>query len=428
MKHLIIIFLLFFFILKNYAQSPLFFAYSKLNDFLPIFDSKKTEIEIKKFEAKYKQSNEFLFYKKLLFGDFIYKKSNSKAALNAFFDALKLANNKSEHVFIVNYKIGMFYVEHDDLTSATTYFNKALLQRADTCHNNLDFKIMYQQGLINSYLDNFKTSISYYNKALNIASINGNAKQKAAMLNNIALNYLSIDDSSTAKKYFNNSLSIRLQNKDSIGIGQIYNNLGLFYYQYKFYKLALKYFNLGYAIRKNNSGLATSIIESQINIGKALFELHQYPQCNQIFNAALNESKKLKHLELERRVLEPLIEMNQNNKNYEKAFTYQSRYFLIKDSLYGLDKMQEIKNLSFQFEFNKQQQQDSLAYQKRDFENKKQLEVKEAKNKLLYYILAIIFLALCGCGYFLFKLYKSNLARKQANAVITSQKNELAEK
>lgn len=250
----------------------------------------------------------------------------------------------------------MFYIEHDDLTHAAQYFNRALLQRSDTCTSNLDFKIMYEQGLLNSYLNSFETSISYYNKALNIVEKNNKVRQKVAILNNLAINYLSINDSTKAIKYFYNSLMIRLQIKDSICTAQIYNNLAMFCYKYKFYKQALRFFSLGYGIRKNNGAQITGIIELQINIGKVFFELRKYPQYEKIFITALNKTKQLKNLELERRVLEPLIEISKNNKNYEKAFNYQNRYFFIKDSMYGLDKMQEIKNLNFQFEFNKQQQ------------------------------------------------------------------------
>ncbi len=410
------------------GQRSIFSDYLKINDSLQYFDTERLTNEIKKFETNFKTDSSLAFYSKILFGDFVSKKSNSHEALRAFIGAISLAKNQAEKLFLGYYKSGKFYLDNDDLSSATKYFNKALLNRSDTCHTNLDFKIYYEQGLINSYLDNNKTSILYYNKALKVAEKNHNTKQKAAMLNNLGLIYLEINDSILTKYYLYKSLEIRLEGNDSVYIGQSYNNIGMYFYKYEKYKEALTHFKRGYRMRKNNNAQVSALVESQINIGKSLFKLKQLNESVQIFNEAIIESKKIDNIELERRALEPLIEISEQSKQFEKAYNYQKRYFFIKDSLYGLDKIQELRSLTFQYDFSKKLQQDSLKYEKKDIERKKEIELKEEKNKLLNYVLIIIAIALCICGYFIYKLKKSNAERKSANALITKQKDEIFQK
>ena len=428
MKKIVVLYFILIVLSKGWSQSLAFKEYLKINDSLQYFDAERVSKEIKKFETKFKSDSSLFFYSKITFGDFLIKKTNEQEALKAYLDAIKLANKQPERLFLVYYKTGKFYLENNNLPAATTYFNKALLNRSDTNHTNLDFRIYYEQGLINNYLNNYKTAISYYTKALKVAEKNKSLKQKAAMLNNLGLMALETNDSAVAKEYLNNSLKIRLQGNDSVYIAQSYNNLGMFYYNYGYYKEALVNFKLGYTMRKDNGAPAGALVESQINIGKALYKLKQVKESVQIFNEAINKSKEINNIELERRALEPLIELSEKSKEYEKAYFYQKRYNFIKDSLYGADKIEDVKKLTFQYEFNKKLQQDSLKYERKDLERKKQIEVKEEKNKLLNYVLLIIVIALCVCAYFIFRLKKSNIERKKANVLITKQKDEIFQK
>ncbi|MDX2172515.1 MAG: tetratricopeptide repeat protein [Bacteroidota bacterium] len=428
MKKVVVISFILLILPKVKAQSLAFKEYLKINDSLQYFEAMRISKEIKKFENKFKEDSSLFFYRKILFGDFVNKKSNSQEALKSYFAAIDLANHNPEKLFLVYYKAGRFYFDNDNLSSATAYFNKALLSRTDTCHTNLDFRIYYEQGLINTYLDNSKTAIEYYNKALKIAERNKSNKQRAAAFNNLGLIFIKINDSVSSKQCFVNSLKLRLRDGDSIYIAQSYNNIGAFYYNFKNYNEALTHYKLGYAMRKNNNAPPGALVESQINIGKALYKLNQFNESLQIFNLAIKQSKEINNIELERRVLEPLIEMSEKSKEYEKAYFYQKRYNFIKDSLYGVNKIEDVKKLTFQYEFSKKLQQDSLKYEKKDLERKKQIEIREEKNKLLNYVLLIIVIALGVCTYFIFKLKKSNSQRKHANLLISKQKDEIEQK
>lgn len=428
MKKIVVIFFILLLLPKIKAQSILFKEYLKINDSLQYFDSKRISLEIKKFESKYKGHDGLFFYRKILFADFVNKKSNSQEALKSYFVAIDLANNSPEKLFLAYYKIGRFYLDNDNLSFATNYFNKALLNRTDTCYTNLDFRVYYEQGLINTYLDNSKTAINYYNKALKIAERNKSNKQRAAAFNNLGLVFVKLGDSVSSKQCFISSLKLRLLDGDSIYIAQIYNNFGAFYYNFKNYGEALTYYRLGYSIRKNNKAPTGALVESQINIGKALYKLNKFDESLKIFNLAIKQSKEINNIELERRALEPLIEMSEKSKEYEKAYFFQKRYNFIKDSLYGVNKIEEVKKLTFQYEFSKKLQQDSLKYERKDLERKRQIELKEEKNKLLNYVLLVIIIALGVCTYFIFKLKKSNIERKRANLLITKQKDEIFQK
>lgn len=410
------------------AQSNIYKSYLNLSDSLKLITEQKFIERVNLFNADYKGHKRFAFYNMLLLGDLKLKQESLKAAIEYYLMAAEQVSKENEDKYLVNYKIGSIHLLKDNLTLAATYYNKALLVKQNAFTTKLDFMLLFEMGLINSYLDNNKKSIEFYLRALNTAKENKWLQKEAAMFNNLGLGYLKVGDTLKAKECLFMCLTKRLQIKDTLNYGQIFNNLGTYYLTIKDFENALQYFKKGLDNRITYKAPFTGVLESKVNIGKAYLELKRLTEAQSFLNTALIESKQNNHLELERRALEPLILIYEEQKQFEKAYRLQKRYYFIKDSLYGLEKIQEMKSLNFQYDFNKKLQQDSLKYLEQNILNKKQIEIQKEKNKTLYMVVLVVVVGLLACAFFIRKLQKSNRERAIANELISKQKEELVQK
>jgi tetratricopeptide (TPR) repeat protein len=410
------------------AQKNLYYSYLALTDSFKTFTKEKFNSQAQEFILNHKNQEGFDFYKTLLSGDIKLKQENLKEAIGLYLEAAKKDNNDAEKEYLVNYKIGSIHLLNENLTLAATYYNKALLVKQNAFTTRLDFMLLFETGLINSYLDNNSKSIEFYLRALNVAKENKWPIKEAAMMNNLGLAYLKTDNANQARKYLFNCLTKRLQIKDTLNYGQIFNNIGTYYLTIGEYENALLYFKKGLSNRQTYKAPLAGLIESKVNIGKAYLKLNKQKEALLTLNQAVTEAVQINHIELERRALEPLISIYENEKAYEKAYQFQKRYYFIKDSLYGLEKVQEIKSLSFQYDFNKRLQQDSLKHVEQNLLNKKQIEIQKERNKTLYVFVIVVVIALLVCAFFINKLNKSNKEKAKAHDLISEQKEELLQK
>lgn len=411
------------------AQNNIYETYLTISDSLKVLTEQQLKGRAEQLLLKHKQQNDVNFYNNLLEGDIQLKKSDFKPAILCYLKATKQVNGDVAKDYLVNYKIGKVHLLNDNITLAASYYNKALLlKQENNFSSSLDFTLLFENGLINSYLENNKKSIHFYLKALDVAKSNNWKIKEAAMMNNLGLAYLKNGDTVMSRQYLFNCLANRLQIKDTSNYGQIFNNIGTYYLTTGDYQNALIYFKKGLENRQLYKAALAGVIESKVNICKAFLKLNNTKQALNVLNEALQEAKNNHHIELERRALEPLILIYDKQRAFEKAYQIQKRYYFIKDSLYGLEKVQEMKSLSYQYDFNKKLQNDSLKYLEQNMLNKKQIEIQKEKNKTLFVFAFVVVLALLVCSFFITKLNKSNKEKAKAHDLISEQKEELLQK
>jgi len=424
----IFFFLFVFYFTSVVAQSNLYNSYINLVDSFKYFTEEDFKQRSQKFDKKHRGEAGYDFYHTIILGDIKLKQQNLKESIEIYLEAAGKDNKDLDKKYLVNYKIGNIHMINENLTLAASYYNKALLAKQSAYTSRLDFTLLFEIGLINSYLDNNKKSIEFYLRAFNVAKENKWSTKEAAMMNNLGLAYLKTNNTDEARKYLFNCEAKRLQIKDTLNYGQIFNNIGTYYLTIGENENALLYFKKGLENREKYKAPVAGLIESKVNIGKAYLKLNKQSEALLTLNNAIKEAKQMNHIELERRALEPLISIYDNQRAFEKAYQAQSRYYFIKDSLYGLEKIQEMKSLSFQYDFNKKLQQDSLKYIQKDLLNKKQIEIQKEKNKTLYLVVFVVLIALLVCAYFISRLNKSNKEKAKAHDLISEQKEELLQK
>lgn len=336
------------------------------------------------------------------------------------FDAISLAATLGSDslLFKANFKTGQAYMYNDDLASALVYYDKCLLSLKSTTVVS-DRILLYKDiALIYSYLDKNELAIEFFLKMEPLIRQTGNRKYLGNTYNNLGINYMRLKEYAKALQYFRNSMAIRHEMKDLQGVAQVQNNLGSLYYEWGQYQVALDYFTTSAELRKSSGVPIQGIIESDINLGKTYARLGQNEKALSFLEKARKLSIKHDFIELERRADEQLINIYREKKNYQQAFELQERYYMLKDSLYGLDKKEEIGRLSFVSRLK----QDSLLHIEAQRKEAFVFAEKEKRADLIRNIfIAGFVLVLLVAGL----LYQQVKRIRKANKIIALQKDEL---
>lgn len=377
------------------------------------------------FSTQNKKPNKLYF--SLIKGDYFFKAGNIKEALNNYSNALVLVDSRPKDTLyaLVNYKIGLLNYDNYNYPEALKYFHRAALIYNYRPANLQQARLYMLIGNIHVDLTSKDESIKCYKAALTFYRTIGDMKRMAATQNNIAIVYTQKEDFENAKIYLDSCLDIRMSLVDLYGVGQTLNNYGAMYFKMKNYKDALKNYTEGYEKRIAGKVPKAGLIESQINIGKSYCMLKDNANAIYWLEQGLNEAKLTSNYELQLRATEYLKGLYYEMKEYNKAYIVQELYFVVKDSLYGMGKKNEVENLSLQNQFESKIRQDSLSNVERIRSEKMVAGEKEKRNTILFYTMlsGVIFLSI-----FVFQLFKSNKSKKRANAIIMQQHNDLDQK
>lgn len=377
------------------------------------------------FTANNKNPDKIYFL--LLKGDYYLISDNVKEALNNYSGALELVNDGAKDTVyaFVNYKMGLLHYEHFNYPIALKYFNRAALVYNYAPQNLQQAKLFMLIGNIYLDLSRLDLSVKCYKAGLAFYRKTNDQKKLAAAQNNIAIVYTQKKDFDNAKMYLDSCLEIRMSLLDLHDIGQTYNNYGAMYFKMENYNEALKYYKWSYEKRIAANAPRAGLIESQINIGKAYYRLKDEANAIYWLEQGLNESKMVNNYDLELRAAEHLKGLYFEKKDFNKAYQMQELYFIARDSLYGMDKKNEVENLSLQNQFETKIRQDSLSNAERKRVEGIVAEEKEKRNKIFFYVLlaGILFLLI-----FVFQLYRSNKSKKKTNAIILQQRDDLNQK
>ncbi|HNP47940.1 MAG TPA: tetratricopeptide repeat protein, partial [Bacteroidia bacterium] len=272
-------------------------------------------------------------------------------AINNFFDALKIEEEISNTQMEANTlnNIGLIYLEQGDNPKAMDYFTQALrlaqkqgykLLEANTLSNI--GTIYYKQGEKNVSAKNssgstkeFTAALENFLKSIHIREEIGDDQGKAMDLGNVGSVYFSLHDYPNAIEYDKQTLKLAEEFGDKQLQSNTLENLGSLYTTLNDYRLGEKYLLEGLK-------LSDSIGDLQ---GRA--EINQY-----------------------------LSELYSRMGNYRKSLESYKAAEIAKDSLFNMNKANEITRKEMNFEFDKKE-----AKAKAEQEQKEALAKKEIQRQ-----------------------------------------------
>lgn len=232
-----------------------------------------------------------------------------------------------------------------------------------------------------------------------------------------------------AKPYYEEVYRIRIQTKDSVGLGYALNDLAEIATNENNLDRALNYIDQSTAIRKK-LGDVQGVAINYINKGENYFKFGKYQNAAVWMEKCLEQSLAIGFTDLSRHTYDYLAKTYKAMGDYKKAFEWQERAIVFKDSLFNADRTRVIQEMQTKYETEKKEQQISLL----NSEN----ELKQATIERNYFLIAglLAIVLLISLGFYLWwyrnqqqqkavlQEQKVRLREAQVNAMIDSQEKE----
>jgi serine phosphatase RsbU (regulator of sigma subunit)/Tfp pilus assembly protein PilF len=377
--------------------------------------------------------------------------------------AKKLKYQKGE-AYALKY-VGMGYFIQGEYIKAMSYFQKALEIFELIKDKKGSANMLSNIGVIYNNEGNDAKALELYLQSLSISQeINDSVRVVTALIN-IGLIYSKKESSiDKAQDNYLKALKISEQINYLIGIGTITVNLGELFFQKGQYKEALVYFEKSLEVfRKAKTG---SIPYTLINIGKIYAKEKYYQNAFKYLEEAL-EIAKQNNSKLEigqallglantclqkgdtqkakdyyeqaekityeigaiyerREIYDGLSRTYYKSKDYLNAFLYQSRESALKDTLFAESNQMQLNQLQMQYEIETMLKENEVL--------KRDVKLKETKNRIQRLAIGFLFLGFILIAIFTILIARANKQRKKANAelvlkneLITLQKQEITD-
>ncbi|WP_082210683.1 tetratricopeptide repeat protein [Flavobacterium sp. ABG] len=235
--------------------------------------------------------------------------------------------------------------------------------------------------IANTYMSNndFKNAIVYNKKAIAVIRLHGNKEQLAINLLNTGFSYYRLNELDSALSLYNEAAPIFDEIDLEIGKAYTIGNRALVYWKQGKYAIAEK--DLLRAITMLDLlGDTFGMADYHNQLGRIYSELKQTEKAINHTLKALNMAKVLDLKEQIRDAALLLSELYEVEKDYPKAFRYQSQYIAYKDSIENTEATKQLANLRTDFEVTQKEKEIAL------------LEKRQLSNRI--YIIVTVFLLL----------------------------------
>ena len=292
-----------------------------------------------------------------------------ETALSNFFKALNLHEALQDPQEIANdfNSIGRVYMYTKDFDDALSFFNRALEMYTTLGEESGRMKSILNIGVIHQKKGSYDSALLFYRRALPLAVQLGEESDEAKLTGNIGSTLMQQGKLAEGLAYLEQALAL----KESIGS----------------YRSMLHTMN-DIADVKIQMGDANGARETAEKVVQLAMEYEEGNQLRYGYQNLYRSYKKLNEL--------------------EKALTYLERYDAVKDSLFGIQKAQQINQLQIQYETEKKDQAIASLQREKEIDN---------FRKRAYFLVGAILL-ITGC-----LLYNSQrLKTKKHKQLLTKEK------
>lgn len=310
--------------------------------------------------------------------------------------------------------IGAVYYELGNYPTALTYLLKGLKISEEL--NDKPNLARVTNNLGNVYVDqkNNKKALEYYQYSLQLKEELGNRRSLPHTYNNIGLVYTNLKNSDLALENLLKSAKIAEEVDDQKSVTRAYNNIGAEYHAQGDFATALNYLNRTIELKKeinDDEGLPTAYAYR----AQTYLSLKKYRVAIQDAEKALELSLKTGALQVQRQSYEYLSVAWEKLKSPGKSLLYYKKAITLRDSLFNQEKTNEITRQEMQYQFEKKQLSDSIAFtkQKADQELLFEKNLSRQRNTLYLVLFGSFALLLFGGFYWNNRQKSKKLAQER---------------
>jgi serine phosphatase RsbU (regulator of sigma subunit)/Tfp pilus assembly protein PilF len=334
--------------------------------------------------------------------------------------------------------IANVYDQMGQFKQAIEFHNKALLTNEKILDGTTDSiairEALYgkssslaNMGGIYFQMGDSKTAIVMLEKSLAIDSSLNDIHGMGICYQMLGINFRKLKDLTAATHYFQKSLEIYTELDDKVSMTHLYINMGNLFMDLNQYDKAKNSFLASKKLSKEISDFNQLVY---VNNGLALVYLKekQFDQAESLLMESIGFSLQQNSVERTSVTASLLADLYETTSNWEKAYHYLKLHITLKDSVYSAEAYQELGKSEQRIQFEMQTYKDSIAFEQERIETKKEaLRQHELIQKQSY----IIYLSVAGLGLVVMVavlLFRGNVAKKRANAIISLQKQEVEAK
>ncbi len=283
-----------------------------------------------------------------------YQLGHDTLSINAYKQSMeirkRLADDKGVADILNN--LGNFYNGKGNYQKALEYFFKSL-EYDEKMNNKKGMMASFNNiGLAYQNMKEYKKSISYYNKALNITKNSPNPSRKASIYNNIGSVYILESQFDSATHYIKKSNAIYKELGLPYMMQRNYTNLGLIAEKKGELKASIEYHNKSLEIAKyyKNESL---IAGAHINISRIYMLQKRYNTALEELIKAEERIDPYKNINVTSKLFLGLANVYHHLGKNGVAYQYITRHFILRDSIYNVEKHAIASKIEAQYESEK---------------------------------------------------------------------------
>ncbi|MEP6682418.1 MAG: tetratricopeptide repeat protein [Parafilimonas sp.] len=338
-----------------------------------------------------------------------FKLSNMRKAEEYFKTALSLFKETGRKDLIVMpvANLGTMYMDETEYTKSLECFMQAV-KLDDEIIDNGDINIksnkaatLHDIGRLYNLQKNSTEARKYFEQALKITkSLNADA-HIAENLMSIGNTYQIDNNHQKALQYYYECLKYIQKTNDLYRIGLTHENMGVSYFALAKYSEAIKHFNLA---KENYSTLKSKgdMFYVSIDLAQVYDTLKNTRQAIASLSEALQYANELKNKNFQQQAFSALSDFYRQHENYKSAYNFLDSSNKIKDSLFTIEKQDQLLQLQTQFETEQKEKQIELL--------KKDQQLTYAsiqRQKTFQYAAYIIFFLLVLIGFLIINRYRT---------------------
>lgn len=383
-------------------------------------------------------------------------------ALTPSFDSMKkyadlamekaMAHGEAVKLAQANFVMGHVFSQHQQFDSSDHYYQRAKELTEPLNHLELQASIYNNFGKNHLLKDEYEPALADFFESLRLEELRGEEGEFQQVYGNIALVYASQGQPREGLPYLYKALPIAFADRDTLTAIQVYNNLSNFY-RYMEILDSAAYCAKQVLDLSKLIGIQEGVIRAKALLGKITFiqgdisaskrwaeeaivdigelELpgimdglylnlgHVYHQLGDTQAAveagekALYYSKKTREPGSLLASLEDAAQFHEAAGNYKIALQYTEKAHIIEDSLFSVEKTNQLRKLQTEFETERKQQEIEALQQQTRIQD---LQIKQRN----YLTLSILLLALLGLG-ILYVFNRQKVLQEQEQAMEARQ-------
>lgn len=349
---------------------------------------------------------------------------NFQESLKFFYkshDILKELSNKKEMAVTFN-NIGTSYYELGDFTKALDNLLKGL-KLSEELKDTINLaRVTNNLGNVFNRQKNNDKALEYYTYSLELKMKIGDKRALANAYNNLGLAYGNLRNFDWALESFTKSEELGQEVNDMRLVSRAYTNMGELYHTNGKFQEALNYLNKSIQI-KNEIGDREGLMNAYLHRGAGVYlNLGDYLLAKNDCEKTLELSREMGVLIAEKESCECLSTVWEKLGNHTKSLDYFKQSITAKDSLFNNEKTQQITRQEMEYQFERQQLADSIAFnnEKAEQELRFSENLSKQRNKVNLVIFGTIGLLIIGGIYW--RSRQKSIKLKQEREVINKLK------